>query len=475
MLFTDPLFLFYFLPLALISLRVCTLGRGFAIPGRLAIIVATVIFYGYGNILWPLLFFVVVGGIYAFNIPILLGKTQAMRRFGVIGAVIYAVASLALFKYMNWLVTLWSGFGPLHTLLLPYFGEQGAVILPPGISFFVFEALSFAIDAYRGRIVRPVKILDYITFLAMFPRFIAGPIVRYTDMDAQFKSWSRQEISQGLAVFALGFGIKSLFADQFAVFVPYAFDVERPDMLQSWAGALAYTFQLYFDFWGYSLMAIGLGLCLGFTFPDNFRSPYRAAGFSEFWKRWHISLSQWLRDYLYISMGGNRGAPWRVMLNLFLTMLIGGLWHGASFTFVAWGAYHGILLVAERVLGEERLQVVPLRIRQALTFLLVLAGWVLFRAVSLAQAREVMAGMIGLHGFAPQFNPALMQKHTPSILLILVAFYFWTKIEPRVVGDGPIANRKFSARTQCLLFFVFLVALMFSMSSTEIPFLYFQF
>lgn len=475
MLFTDPIFLFYFFPLSLLALRICSSNHRFTTAARIAIIVATLVFYGYGNILWPVLFLVVVGGIYLFTLPILIGGSSAVRRAGVVGAIVYALAALALFKYLNWLVTLWPALLPIHAVLLPYFGEQAKVLLPPGISFFVFEALSFAIDVYRGRIARPVRFLDYVTFLAMFPRFIAGPIVRYTDMAMQFNQWSGQRISSGLSVFALGFIIKSLFADQFAVFVPYAFGVERPDVLQSWFGAIAYTFQLYFDFWAYSLMATGLGLCLGFSFPDNFRSPYRAVSISQFWQRWHITLSHWLRDYLYISMGGNRCKPWRVMLNLFLTMLIGGLWHGASFTFIVWGAYHGVLLVIERALGEDRLARIPTLARQAVTFLLVLVGWVFFRSESFTQAAQVLSGMVGMHGVATQFNSALLGKHMPATLLVLAAWYFWIRIEPRVVGDGPIAARVFSIRTRWILFAIFLVALVFSMSSSEIPFLYFQF
>ncbi len=319
-------------------------------------------------------------------------------------------------------------------IFVPYFGAQNSIVLPPGISFFVFEALSFAIDAYRGKVKRPVRLVDYLTFLAMFPRFIAGPIVRYDDMADQFRAWPGVQLGRGLTVFALGFCIKSLFADSFAVFVPYGFSVQSPDMLQSWTGALAYTFQLYFDFWGYSLMATGLGLCIGFAFPDNFRSPYRAISITQFWQRWHMTLSRWLRDYLYISMGGNRCAPWRVSLNLFLTMLIGGLWHGANFTFVAWGAYHGLLLVIERLLGEERLSRFPVVARQIATFFLVVVGWVFFKSDSFAQAWNVLAGMAGMNGVATQFSPSLLSKHLPAVWLILIAAHFWWKMERRRGG-----------------------------------------
>ena len=475
MLFTDPLFLFYFLPGTLVLLRLSAAGGRFVAATRIAIVLATLVFYAYGNWLWPLLFIAVVTGTYGFALLTLRSTSRTARLVGVWGAVAYALPVLGLFKYLNWLVTLDARLHPLQAALAPYFGRNGAIELPPGISFYVFEALSFAIDAYRGRIARPVRFLDYMTFLAMFPRFIAGPIVRYPDISAQFAAWTPPPVARGLTVFALGFAVKTLFADQFAVFVPYAFSVAKPDLLQAWTGTLAYTFQLYFDFWGYSLMATGLGLCLGFRFPDNFRSPYRAVGIADFWRRWHITLSQWLRDYLYVSLGGNRCAPWRVSLNLFLTMVIGGLWHGASFTFVAWGAYHGALLVMERRLGEERMARVPMVARQLATFLLVAVGWVFFRSDTFSQAAGVLAGMVGMNGFAPKFSSLLLEKHLPSVILIAVAAFFWWRWEPKVVGTGPIAEREFSTAIQYLLFVVFLLALVVSLSSREIPFLYFQF
>ncbi len=475
MLFTDPLFLFYFLPFSLLALRLCGAGNKFGAAARLAIIASTLVFYAYGNILWPVLFLCVVGGTYAFSVLILTAENPALRRAALVAAVVYALLILGLFKYLNWLATLWPALKSIQAVLVPHFGAQDNIILPPGISFFVFEALSFAIDAYRGKVQRPVKLLDYFTFLAMFPRFIAGPIVRYDDMASQFSMWPGIQLSRGLTVFALGFCIKTLFADSFAVFVQYGFAVENPDLVQSWVGALAYTFQLYFDFWGYSLMATGLGLCIGFAFPDNFRSPYRAISITQFWQRWHMTLSRWLRDYLYISLGGNRCSSWRVSFNLFVTMLIGGLWHGANFTFVVWGAYHGLLLIMERQLGEARLSLIPVLVRQLVTFLLVVIGWVFFRSDTFGQAWSVLAGMVGANGIATQFSHSLLLKHLPAVWLILLAGYFWWRLEPRVVGEGSIAERRFSVRYQWLLFGAFVFALLLSLSSVEIPFLYFQF
>ena len=473
--FTDPLFLFYFLPLALLIFRVASLGNRFTMAARYSIIVATLAFYAYENWFWCFLFFIVIGGIYICTLPVWMSKNPVIRRVGVGVAILFALLSLSLFKYINWFVSFCPQFKPLQDILLPYFGKDGSIVLPPGISFYVFEAISFTIDAYRGQINRRVRWMDYLTFLAMFPRFIAGPIVRYGDMAAQFATWSGPHYSRGLSIFGLGFILKSLFADQFAVFVPYAFGTHSPDMLQAWVGALSYTFQLYFDFWGYSLMAIGLGLCLGFIFPDNFRSPYRAFSITDFWRRWHITLSNWLRDYLYISLGGNRQAPWRVAMNLLITMGIAGLWHGAGFTFVVWGFYHGGLLVVERMVGEHRLKIFPVRIRQVATFMLVLVGWVVFRSDSFDQAARVLGGMSGMNGFAQYFNPLLVQKHIPSLILLVAAGMFWLFIEPHVVGQGALATRVFPLRVQYLTFIIFVLALLFNLSSQEIPFLYFQF
>jgi alginate O-acetyltransferase complex protein AlgI len=203
MVFSSHLFLFYFLPLALLALRACSTGRRFNSAARLAIIGSTLVFYAYGNLLWPLLFVLTIGGIYLASIPVLYSTSAGIRRWAVAAGVAYAIAVLAFFKYLNWLATLFPPLQDLQALLAPYFGSEGKIVLPPGISFYVFEALSFAIDAKRGRIEKPVRFLDYLTFLAMFPRFIAGPIVRYPDMAAQYHDWRGQKIASGLTIFSL--------------------------------------------------------------------------------------------------------------------------------------------------------------------------------------------------------------------------------------------------------------------------------
>ncbi len=475
MLFTDPLFLFYFLPITLVVLRCAApAGRlnGFAKGG---IIAATLVFYAYENWLWVPVFLAVVAGTYACGWAIAVTDRPAWRRIWLALAIVHCLAFLSVFKYLNWLAGLWPPLLPLRNWVVPWFGANGTIVLPPGISFYVFEAISYCFDLYRRKFRPPSDPLDFLCFIAMFPRFIAGPIVRYVDLEAQIKAWAGLRLAQGLSLFAVGFSIKCLFADQFAVFVPYAFDVAQPDFVQSWVGSLGYTFQLYFDFWGYSIMATGLGLCLGFEFPDNFRSPYHALSITEFWRVWHISLSSWLRDYLYIPLGGSRGSPWRTHLNLLLTMLLGGLWHGANFTFAAWGLYHGLWLVVERLIGDEKLRRVPPLLRRTLTFGLVLAGWVLFRSATFDQALRIWGGLAGLHGLVPQFNPLLIEKNIFAGVLAVAGIGFCIAGESWLVRDQPLATRRWGLPVQVVVWLLFLVALLVAASSVEIPFLYFQF
>lgn len=475
MLFTDPLFLFYFLPATLLLLRLCSWSGRINGMVKVGIIASTLVFYAYENWLWVLVFTGVVGGTYTFGWFMAAAQRDASRRILLGASIAYCVLFLSVFKYLNWLSQLMPALRPLQEAILPWYGAHGVILLPPGISFYVFEAISYCFDIYRRKINPPRNPLDFLCFIAMFPRFIAGPIVRYADLQGQIASWSGLRIARGLTLFSFGFGLKCLFADQFAVFVPYAFEVGSPDFVQSWIGVLAYTFQLYFDFWSYSIMATGLGLCLGFEFPDNFRGPYHAISITQFWQRWHISLSTWLRDYVYIPFGGNRVASWRIQVNLMLTMLIGGLWHGASSTFVVWGAYHGLLLAMERALGESRLSRVPAPIRQVSTLLLVCGGWTLFRSESFSQAWQVWSGLVGVHGFAPAFNGLLIQKQGLAAILAIGGLIFWLRGERWLIRDKPLATLTFPPVIQYLGWFILLLSLVVASSSSEIPFLYFQF
>jgi alginate O-acetyltransferase complex protein AlgI len=292
----------------------------------------------------------------------------------------------------------------------------GDIVLPLAISFFTFQQIAYLVDSYRGY-VRPEGFVNYALFVTFFPQLIAGPIVHHSETIPQFARRenyrpSLDNISLGLSIFVIGLAKKVVLADGIAVYATPVFGAalagESPTFFEAWGGALAYTFQLYFDFSGYSDMAIGLGLMFNIRLPMNFNSPYKAVNIIDFWRRWHITLSRFLRDYLYIPLGGNRRGGHRRYTNLFITMLLGGLWHGAGWTFVMWGGLHGLYLIINhgwhalrRRLGHDldRSTFLGRVVARSITFLAVVVGWVYFRAEDMDAAHRILAGMVGLNGF----------------------------------------------------------------------------
>ncbi len=318
---------------------------------------------------------------------------------------------LGVFKYYGFFVT--STAEALDEINLGIPAPLLTIALPVGISFFTFQAISYVVDVKR-RVVEPANLLDVAVYLSFFPHLVAGPIVRAAEFLPQLKEPrdpKRVAVGSGLVLIGLGLVKKVVIADFLAreivdpVFaVPSLYDA--PDVLMA---AYAYTAQIYCDFSGYTDMAIGLALLMGYVFPQNFRSPYRATGFQDFWRRWHMTLSRFLRDFLYIPLGGNRGGRWKTYRNLMLTMVLGGLWHGAAWTFVAWGAFHGAGLCVERAIkGRFR---APAWVRWAITFHLIVFGWVLFRSVDLETAGTFLSR------FA-EWGPATLW--TPTILLAVI-------------------------------------------------------
>ncbi|MEM6859992.1 MAG: MBOAT family O-acyltransferase [Myxococcota bacterium] len=309
---------------------------------------------------------------------------------------------LAIFKYYAFIQTNVLGLMAVFGVELAPWDLQ--VDLPVGISFYTFQTLSYTLDIYRGRLKPADSFADFALFVAFFPQLVAGPIVRAADFLPQLEKPKQANSSAfvwGLILLVNGLFAKVVLAD--TLLAPVADSVygspNSSGLLDAWIGTFAFAGQIYFDFAGYSTCAIGVALCLGFSLPDNFRRPYGAVGFSDFWERWHVSLSAWLRDYLYISLGGNRGSMGQTRRNLMMTMLLGGLWHGASWTFVAWGALHGAFLILERWV---RTRFSPLESRKwigaSFTFLGVCLTWVLFRAESFADAWILFAGMFGTTG-----------------------------------------------------------------------------
>jgi alginate O-acetyltransferase complex protein AlgI len=395
-------FLFFFLPLVLAGYYLVFRGRS-----RAAFLtVVSYFFYGWWD--WRfcglLLFSTVMDYFCGKRIAAAPDKRRALP--WLILSMTGNLFMLGFFKYYDLgagtINAIAGGLGANHPLL-----PLLHLVLPVGISFYTFQTMSYAIDLYQGTAKVARSWWDFACYVALFPQLVAGPIVRYHELAEQLvqrtHSWARA--ATGAAFFTVGLAKKVLVADAVAALVDLAFGGAPPGFLAAWTGVLAYSMQIYFDFSGYSDMAVGLGLLFGFKFPQNFNSPYQAVSITDFWRRWHISLSSWLRDYLYIPLGGNRIGPVRTYINLFLVMLLGGLWHGANWTFVVWGGYHGILLAVERGLGvRQNTKGGPGR--RALTFVLVLFGWVVFRAASMEQAVSVWSALLGLRGLGALAVPA---------------------------------------------------------------------
>jgi alginate O-acetyltransferase complex protein AlgI len=408
MLFNSYAFLFLFLPAVLLAFHLAPAG-----PPRIAVLIgASAVFYAMwdGAFLLMLLASILcnygMGGLIARAVAA--GRDRAAGRVLAL-AVAANLGLLGLFKY--------AGFALANLNLVLDTGLSGTgLVLPLGISFYTFEQIGFLVDLRRGAGYRRT-LPRYALFVMFFPRLVAGPILRYGEVVPQFdrfgargrdEAWS--DCAVGLTLFAIGLAKKALLADGVAEHVgaPFALAAAggRPDLFAAWGGALAYTAQLYFDFSGYSDMAIGLARLFGVRFPANFDSPYKAGSIVSFWRRWHMTLSRFLRDYLYIPLGGNRCGAMRQRLNLMLTMLLGGLWHGAAWTFVVWGGLHGLYLVVNHLWSGTAVAArarasPPLRLAGwAATFLAVVVGWVFFRAADLGAARAMLAGMAGAHGAA---------------------------------------------------------------------------
>jgi alginate O-acetyltransferase complex protein AlgI len=480
MLFTDPLFLFLFLPLFLAGFAVLTrLGGGrYRTPLKLFVLVSTLVFYGWRHRpAWWLPFVAAVAFDFLWSKLLVSLEGKGARRLVLVASIAQNVTLLLVYKYLSWILGFdaWDGWTPAERLRAFWLDANGLqrYEMPAGISFYLFESMSYVIDVYRRVVVPPRNPLDFFSFIAMFPRMIAGPIVRYAQVVGQMAAWPGMRVRRGLPLFMLGFVYKALFADSFALFTTPAFGVPAPGALGAWLGVVCYAFQLYFDFAGYSLMAIGLGHCIGFHFPTNFANPYAALSISDFWRRWHISLSTWLRDYLYVPLGGNRRGPLRRDLNLMATMALGGLWHGANLTFLAWGVFHGALLVAERATTGLRARLPPLLLR-ALTFGLVLVGWTIFRADDLPHAGRVLAALAGAGGLGPEAALRALARHPFSAAWLVPAGLYALWWCPRL-STAPEDREAWPPLAEGAIAVLFVLAVLLTLTSRLVPFLYFQF
>ena len=378
---------------------------------------------------------------------------------------------LAYFKYANFGVDTLDGI-----LAVGGYGDVTwtNIVLPAGLSFYVLQSISYLVDVWRGTIPVSRSLLNYAAYKAMFSQLIAGPIVRYAQIADELKGRVHTLALFGLGArrFMVGFCMKVIIADTLSPLVDSIFKLPTPSLADSWLGAVAYTLQLYFDFAGYSAMAIGLALMIGFHFPENFDNPYLSASIQAFWQRWHITLSSFLRDYLYISLGGNRRGTVRTYVNLSLTMLIGGFWHGANWTFVAWGAWQGGLLALHRYYAGRggRMPWLPGHI---LTLLAVILGWVVFRADTFTEALRMYTGMAWLHGTGITDGLAwqLTSDRLWMVLIGVLVCYVPLVERPVAAAMGQVGASLSLVAPLC----GFLLALVLLYSRAAVPFLYFQF
>lgn len=404
MLFHTDLFIFGFLPVTLAAFFIAAkVNRRLPI---FVLIAASLTFYAY----WmPAVVLLLIGSIvfnYLAGLYLQGDAAKSSRRLAIIAAITVDLGLLAYFKYANFFM------GTLHAVTGLGPGPL-EIILPIGISFYTFTQIAYLVDSYKGE-VKERSFASYVLFVTFFPHLIAGPVLHHKEMMPQFSdpetyrfNWVR--ITLGVLLFVIGLWKKVVFADTVAPWANTAFDAAdagvSPEFFSAWGGSLAYTLQIYFDFSGYSDMAVGLGLMFGIVLPINFDSPYRSLSIVEFWRRWHMTLSRFLRDYLYIPLGGNRHGDVARYRNLFLTMLLGGLWHGASWLFVVWGALHGAYLVVAHLWGQAGLKlqqfvgkVAAPVVGWALTLFAVIVAWVFFRATTVDGAGAMLGGMAGMNG-----------------------------------------------------------------------------
>jgi alginate O-acetyltransferase complex protein AlgI len=399
--FASPLFLWYFLPATLVAYWV--------LPAKLRNVllsVVSLVFYVFGGLSFVFALIAVIAVNYAAGLAIDSERMhqQLQRRKALLVATVgFDLAILGIWKYAGFATT------QIHNLAKAFGDDSSPILkvaLPIGISFFTFHHLSYVVDVYRHSRKAQRSPVQFITYIAMFPQLVAGPIVRYHEIAEQLSAVPKnrfEDFAAGMPRFSLGLAKKVLVADTVAPIADSVFNLDSSILTTpvAWLGVAAYTLQIYFDFSGYSDMAIGLARMFGFRFPENFNRPYSSVSITDFWQRWHMSLSRWFRDYLYIPLGGNRGSSFQTYRNLWIIFVASGFWHGAAWTFLVWGMYHGGWLVIERATGLARVASDRhVALRRAVTLVLVMVGWVFFRASDMTEAVHVLQRMFLWHGGA---------------------------------------------------------------------------
>ena len=469
MVFSSNLFLYIFLPLVLILHTVSPTGLRNAF-----LLLASLAFYSWGS--GPIVLLLLGSITYNYAAGWAIAYSKKWRKQLFMASTILNLALLVYYKYSAFLYQELGQLLSRAAIELPPIGE---IPLPIGISFFTFQAISYLGEVYRREHSPAKSIIDYGMYITLFPHLIAGPIVRFSDISDEIRN-RKVDVDgmyEGLWRFALGLGKKVIIANSIGTVADKIFGLPAAELTTAtaWTGAICYTFQIYFDFSGYSDMAIGLARMFGFYFPENFNQPYRATTVTEFWRRWHMSLSRWFRDFVYIPLGGNRHGSIRTAFNLWIVFFLCGLWHGAAWTFVAWGVYHGVLLVVERLLRNRFGFETTGLFGNILTMVLVTIGWVLFRADGLPQAWLFLAHMFGLTA-GQQTTAAgvgFYLQSAPLFMLLAAVLFSWLPVEKE-----PALNFNtvpWTVVRSCII--VLLMALSSAILATSAfnPFIYFRF
>lgn len=390
---------------------------------------------------------------------------------------VFNISLLGIFKYSNFFI---DNINSLFNMNL----NIPTIALPLGISFFTFQTMSYVIDVYRhdGKVQN--NIFDLALYISLFPQLVAGPIVRYETVDNQIsnRKHSMDKFADGVNRFIIGLGKKVIYSNQLGLIADsvFAAQVSELSTLEAWLGIICYTLQIYFDFSGYSDMAIGLGKMFGFDFFENFNYPYISQSVSEFWRRWHISLGSWFRDYVYIPLGGNRVSPIKQYRNLFIVWSLTGIWHGANWTFMAWGLYYGILIALEKAFLDKLLKKLPQIFRHIYLVFIVMIGWVFFRAENITQAIDFIRVLGGI-SVNPIYNNSFISYINESGFIVILAIIFSAPVLPNVKSMLELNHKKlveskfmYATHSACLMSIMFIIVVIL-VNSTYNPFLYFRF
>lgn len=468
MLFSSLTFLFAFLPTLILLYFVVRKTK----VRNAILLIFSLLFYAWGEPKYIILMLLVIVCSYVFGLLIdyfSKNKNLKLKKLFFILSLVFTIGNLFMFKYYNFVI---DNLNAVFNLSINHF----SLVLPIGISFYTFQIISYLIDLYKEKIPVQKNLLSLALYVSLFPQLIAGPIVRYETVyeELQNRKETLRDVIYGFKRFIIGLSKKVLISNQMAVIADYIFNNNIVGTSIAWIGAFAYTFQIYFDFSGYSDMAIGLGRIFGFHFLENFNYPYISKSITEFWRRWHISLSSWFRDYVYIPLGGNRVSKIKWLLNICVVWSLTGLWHGASWNFIIWGVYFAIILIFEKIFFHKILEKIPKILQWIYAILLIVIGWVIFRCTSIGAIENFLLNLFTYK----QTNWITILSENSKILYYLLYFI------PAIICSFPILKtinkKKLKSKyviliSNIILMLLFMLCIIFLTSSTYNPFIYFRF